>query len=62
MGMEIDQALKLLAQAVPVLAPWVMRVTTELRTQLGAALASGGVPTSPEPADNAAFPTGAGRL
>lgn len=62
MAMEIDQAIKLLAQAVPVLAPWAARVTTELRIQLGQALASGGVPTSPEPSDNSAFPDGSGRL
>jgi hypothetical protein len=63
LGMEIDQSLKLLAQALPTLAPWVQRVVMDLRTNLGQALASGAVPTSPAPAaDNAAFPTGTGRL
>lgn len=62
MGLEIDQALKMLARAVPALAPWAARVTTELRMQLGQALANGGAPTSPEPMDNAVFPDGSGRL
>jgi hypothetical protein len=60
--MEIDQTLKLLAQAIPVMAPWVEKTVMELRTQLGQALAMGAVPTNPEPQDNAAFPTGTGRL
>jgi hypothetical protein len=62
LGMEIDQSLKLLGQSIPLLAPWVARVTTELRTQLGQALAMGAAPTSPEPQDNAMFPDGSGRL
>ncbi len=62
MGSEIDQALKLLAQAIPQLAPWVEKTVFELRYQIGTALQSGGVPTNPEPAGNEAFPDGTGRL
>lgn len=62
MGSEIDQALKLLAQAIPSLAPWVEKTVFELRYQIGTALQSGGVPTSPEPQDNQQFPDGGGRL
>ncbi len=62
MGAEIDQALKLLAQAIPQLAPWVEKTTFELRYQIGTALQSGNVPTSPEPAQNEQFPDGTGRL
>lgn len=62
MGAEIDQALKLLAQALPVLAPWVEKTVMELRFQIGTALQSGQVPTSPSPQDNQQFPDGSGRL
>lgn len=62
MGSEIDQALKLLAQAIPQLAPWVEKTVMELRFQLGTALQSGAVPTNPEPADNTMMPDGSGRL
>lgn len=62
MAMEIDQAIKLLAQAVPALSPWAAKVTMELRAQLGQAIAAGGIPTSPEPKDGPAFPDGSGRL
>lgn len=62
MGAEIDQALKLLAQALPVLAPWVEKTVMELRFQIGTALQSGQVPTSPEPQDNQQFPDGSGRM
>ncbi len=62
MGAEIDQALKLLAQALPVLAPWVEKTVMELRFQIGTALQSGQVPTSPAPADNQQFPDGGGRM
>lgn len=62
MGAEIDQALKLLAQAIPQLAPWVEQTVMELKYQIGTALQSGSVPTSPEPADNEAMPDGSGRL
>ncbi len=63
MGAEIDQALKLLAQAMPQLAPWVEQVCLQLRYQIGSALNSGGVPTNPTPeADNTRFPDGGGRM
>lgn len=62
MGAEIDQALKLLAQAIPQLAPWVEKTVMEMRFQIGTALQSGAVPTSPAPVDNQEFPTGEGRL
>jgi hypothetical protein len=58
---EIDMALKLLAQMVPQLGPWVMTVLPELHMQLGQALAVG-APTSPEPQDNAVMPDGGGNL
>lgn len=62
MGMEIDQALKLLAQAVPQLAPWVDKVTQDLRVQLGQALSAGSVPSSPSTADSKSMPMGGGNL
>ncbi len=62
MGAEIDQAIKLLAQALPQLAPWAEKVTGELRSQIGAALQGGAVPTSPVPEDNQRFPDGGARL
>lgn len=62
MGSEIDQALKLLAQAIPQLAPWVEKTVFELRFQIGTALQGGGVPTNPTPADNELIPDGSGRL
>lgn len=62
MGAEIDQALKLLAQAIPQLAPWVEKTVMELRFQIGTALQAGNVPTSPVPADQESFPDGGGRM
>jgi hypothetical protein len=62
MGAEIDQALKLLAQAIPQLAPWVEKTVMEMRYQIGTALNSGAVPTSPVPEDNERFPDGGGRI
>lgn len=62
MGAEIDQALKLLAQAIPQLAPWVEKTALELRYQIGTALNAGAVPTNPVPQDNERFPDGGGRL
>lgn len=61
MGSEIDQALKLLAQAIPQLAPWVEKTVQELRFQIGTALQQG-IPTDPSVADNPSFPDGLGRL
>lgn len=62
--MEIDQALKVLAQQIPSLLPWAEKTTLELRAQLGQALNAGAMPTSPVPAgrDAQAFPDGGGRL
>lgn len=64
MAMEIDQAIKVLAQQVPTLLPWAARATVELRTLLSQAMNSGAIPTSAMPAsgDPAAFPDGSGRL
>lgn len=62
MGSEIDQALKLLAQAIPQLAPWVEKTVMELRYQLGTAMQSGNVPTNPQPSDNTSMPDGSGRM
>lgn len=62
MATEIDQALKLLAQALPVLSPWVEKTASELRYQVGMAMQSGNVPTNPTPNDSATFPDGAGRV
>lgn len=62
MGAEIDQALKLLAQSMPQLAPWVEKTTLELRYQIGTALNSGAVPTDPTMKDNEMMPDGGGRL
>jgi hypothetical protein len=61
MGAEIDQALKLLAQAIPQLSPWVEKTVMELRTQIGMAL-QGGAPTNPAPDGQSSFPTGEGRM
>lgn len=62
MGAEIDQALKLLAQSIPNLAPWVEKTCMELRYQLGTALNSQSVPTNPTPQDSERFPDGGGRI
>jgi hypothetical protein len=62
MAAEIDQALKMLAQVLPQLAPWVEKTVMELRFQIGTAIQSGAQPTSPVPADNQRFPDGGGRL
>ena len=62
MGAEIDQALKLLAQTIPTLAPWVEKTTLELRYQIGTAMNAGAIPTNPTPTENESFPTGEGRL
>lgn len=64
MAMEIDQALKVLAQQIPALLPWVQRTTIDLRTQLGQALNAGAVPTSAQSSgmDASQFPDGGGQL
>lgn len=58
---QIDQALKLLAQAVPSVAPWVEQTVMQLRQQIGQALQSGGAATSPQPA-GAQMPDGSQNL
>lgn len=62
MSSEIDQALKLLAQAIPQLAPWVEKTVMELKYQVGTALQSGNVPTDPSSSDNTQMPDGMGRV
>lgn len=62
MGAEIDQALKLLAQSMPQLSPWVEQTCMQLRYQIGSALNSGVTPTNPAPQDNQGMPDGSGRL
>ena len=62
MGSEIDQALKLLAQAIPQLAPWVEKTVAELRYQIGMSLQSGNIPTDPTTMGKEEFPDGMGRL
>ena len=63
LSMEIDQALKLLAQTVPQLAPWVEQTVLGLRMQLATVL-QGGMSASPEPVqrEQMSFPDGGGRL
>jgi hypothetical protein len=62
MATEIDQALKLLAQSVPTLAPWVEKTVMELRQQMGQALQNGGVSTNPSPAGTPRMPDGSQNL
>ena len=62
LAMEVDASMKLLAQMVPQLGPWAEMATSQLRSQLGAALSAGSVPTGAEPSENAQFPGGEGRL
>jgi hypothetical protein len=59
--MEIDQALKLLAQAAPQLAGWVDQTTQQLRQQVGVAISSG-VPTNGAPSGQGNFPGGGTNL
>ena len=61
LAMEIDQALKLLAQAAPQLAGWVDQTTQQLRSQIGVALQSG-VPSSAQPNGVGNFPGGGTNL
>jgi hypothetical protein len=58
MALEIDQALKTLAQSVPSLGPWVEKTVGELRQQIGNALNQGQVPTSAAPGGSKAMPDG----
>ena len=59
MAMEIDQALKVLAQAAPQLGPWVMKTAMELRQQVGQALQGN---LSSQAAPDANFPGGGTNL
>lgn len=61
LAMEIDQALKLLAQAAPQLAGWVDQTTQQLRQQVGVAISSG-VPTNGAPSGQGNFPGGGTNL
>jgi hypothetical protein len=61
-AMEIDMAMKTLAQMVPALAPWAEQSTSQLRQQLTSAINGGGMPTGPEPSENRSFPGGQGLL
>jgi len=60
-AMEIDMNLKQLAQIAPMMAPWVMRITEELKLQLAQAMSGGGVPSSPA-GGASMWPDGTGRL
>lgn len=62
MALEIDQALKTLAQSVPALGPWVEKTVGELRQQVGQALNAGQVGTSSAPAGAPAMPDGSQNL
>lgn len=61
LAMEIDQALKLLAQAAPQLSAWVDQTTQQLRAQVGVAISSG-VPSSSQPNGVGNFPGGGTNL
>lgn len=61
LAMEIDQALKLLAQAAPQLAPWVDQTTQQLRSQVGVAISQGGS-TNAQPNGVGNFPGGGSNL
>ncbi len=60
-GMEIDMNLKQLAQVAPAMAPWIMRISEELKLQLAQAMSGGGMPTTPA-GGSAQWPDGTGRL
>jgi len=62
MGLEIDQALKTLAQAAPGLGPWVEKVVGELRQQLGNAVNNGGLATTAAPGGAPSMPDGSQNL
>lgn len=60
MAMEIDQALKLLAQAMPALGPWVAQTVAGLRQQLAQSLSTQ-APASPLMGEQG-FPDGSPRM
>jgi hypothetical protein len=64
LAMEIDQALKLLAQAVPTMASFVESTVSALHAQIAQSLQSGAVSASPAPPqkEQQMFPGGEGRL
>lgn len=59
LGLEVDQALKLLAQMAPVTQEWVLKTTQELQQQIGRALQS---QLSAVGGPDSAFPDGSSRL
>lgn len=60
---EISQASKLLAKAVPSLAPTIAQFLSTLNMELGAALSAGQGGMSPlDSPDTASFPDGSARL
>lgn len=61
LGMEIDMNLKQLAQIAPVMTPWILRISEELKLQLAQAMSSGGVPSTPA-GGSSMWPDGTGRL
>lgn len=61
-AMELDASMKVLAQMVPQLASWAEQATSQLRSQLGAILNNGDLPTGAEPSENHQFPGGQGLL
>lgn len=61
-GMEIDMNLKQLAQIAPAMAPWIMRISEELKLQLAQAMSGGGgIPSTPA-GGSSQWPDGTGRL
>lgn len=58
LGLEIDQALKTLAQVIPTAGPWVEKTVLELRQLIGQALNTGQTASSPEPPGSRSFPVG----
>ena len=59
LGMEIDQAMKLLGKMAPSTMEWVLKATQELQQQIGLALQQ---QTSPLGSPSATFPDGSSRI
>lgn len=59
-GVEIDQALKLLAKMAPSTAEWVLKTTLELQQQIGLALQSGQAVM--DGSQDSSFPDGSSRM
>ena len=60
-AMEVDMSLKQLAQVAPMMTPWIMQVSEQLKMQVAQAMGAGGVPAMPAGAASQ-FPDGTGRL